>query len=71
MTIRNRFNVPKKQWKKWSRQQRVVFNETFAYAARNQRIFNAAPGELQLSAKGWKTVCWNIAFTAAGCVVDV
>ena len=71
MTIRNQFKVTKRTWNKWSRQQRLVFNETYAYARRNQKVFNAFPGEIQLSKQGWETVCWNIAWTAAQCVVTL
>mgnify|MGYP006914173374 FL=1 len=71
MTISNKYKVPKRQWRKWSRVQRLIFNETYGYASRSQQAFNAHPETSKLRRRPWKTVCWNIAWVAAGCHVEL
>lgn len=81
MNTGNRHRVPKKQWRKWSRLGRHVFNEVFSAMSRNAWAFQAPSVEKDPPTKrAWKTTAWNAAWIAAdaadevpivGTVVDV
>lgn len=63
--VKNRFNVPKKQWDRWSRHARRVFNDVY-YSMRPtmQWAFHHPEAQL-LDRKHWQTTRWNAAWVAA------
>lgn len=63
--MRNRYKVPKRQWRKWDERARNVFNTLYATMIADQRIYNAAPNAPALPRAAWRTVAWNAAFVAA------
>ena len=66
--MRNRYKVPKHQWKKWSEQARNVFNTLYGTAISQQSIYNAAPGATPVPRKEWGVIAWNMAWIAASSV---
>jgi len=62
--MRNRYDVPKKQWKKFGPIGQRVFNEVYSAMVNNQRLFlhlDATPTKRE----HWRVTCWNAAWTAA------
>lgn len=60
----NVYRVPRKQWERWTRNGRIMFNHVFETMA-DQSLFNAHPDAVKLSVYEWKTVRWNAAWIAA------
>lgn len=67
---RNRYKVPVKQWRKWSRIARTVFNRVYNFAINNQSMLLHPGVKVVFTAKHWKTTAWNVAWTAADAVDD-
>lgn len=67
LQVENRFEVPRRQWAKWSDQARSVFNDTYQVMMENQRLFLHPKAKAQ-EAEHWKTTCWNAAWSAAEAV---
>lgn len=66
MTAPNKNKVPKKQWRKWSRQARAVFNEIYEAIYRGHRtLFPPAFTNTNFTAKTIKVMAWNSAWVAA------
>lgn len=65
----NRYRVPKKQWKRWGKTARRVFNHVYSAMRGNCRVYNH-PGAA-VNVNHWQTVCWNAAWTAAEAVRDL
>lgn len=63
----NTFNVPLKQWRKWSLVARQAFNEVYSSMVKNQEFY-VHPKQDKLSKSHWKTICWNAAWTAANAI---
>ena len=63
MIIRNRYRVPKKQWAKWSRQARFVFNEF--YRRMDSQEVLAGPQTFRDIPTIWRVIRWNAAWLAA------
>lgn len=66
---RNIHKVPKKQWAKWPRVARRVFNAVFRQMTDSQFAF-LHPKSQPVAADQWKTVAWNAAWTAADAVTE-
>ena len=66
---RNRYKVPVKQWRKWSRIARTVFNRVYNFAINNESLLMhpKAPASKPVH---WKTTAWNAAWVAADAVDD-
>jgi hypothetical protein len=60
----NTYNVPQKQWRKWSPASRQVFNEVYS-SMRGDQMMYKHPQAGTDSRAHWKTTCWNAAWTAA------
>ncbi len=61
--MKNQYRVPKKQWRKWSKNAQGVFNLVYA-VSRYQEYFQHPDAE-KVSQKHWNTTRWNFAWTAA------
>lgn len=61
--------VPKKQWTKWSKEAKVIFNRCYDFFMNNQMTMNH-PKAVQIPAAHWKTVSWNAAWIAADACDD-
>lgn len=63
----NRHKVPKRQWKKWTGLQQLVFNDMYETLLNDQEMFlhpKADPSRQEY----WKTTAWNTAWLAADSV---
>ena len=60
----NRYRVPKKQWVKWDKGQRLVFNHVHSAMIQNPQFFQHPQAE-KVSRDHWKTTAWNAAWEAA------
>lgn len=67
--ITNRFKVAQRQWRKWTEQERFVFNELFGSTVKNQKILSHPQME-KISAAMWRTLCWNFAWLASTAARD-
>jgi hypothetical protein len=65
----NRYKVPQRQWRKWSEQERFVFNEIYGSTVKNQAILGH-PQMDAISPAFWKTLCWNFAWLASDAAKD-
>jgi hypothetical protein len=64
----NRYAVPKRQWAKWGKAQRRVFNYVHSAMIRNPDLFqhpSAYASPRKAFAQLWKTIAWNAAWEAA------
>ena len=65
--MKNINRVPKKQWRKWSKAAKRVFNELYDFMLHNRSLMlhpkQAAPQHYH-----WKTTSWNAAWIAADSV---
>lgn len=61
---RNRNNVPKKQWNKWSKKAKAVFNRVYSEMY-DATIFldHKTPNKKQ-----WRITRWNVAWISANAV---
>lgn len=66
--MENIFNVPKKQWNKWSPLSKAVFNDLYYMMLNNFTLFNH-PDAIEIEEE-WYTVCWNAAWLAAEMIKD-
>jgi hypothetical protein len=62
--IQNVHGVAKRQWKKWDKLARYVFNETYELMINNQGLFKH-PKDVPSDLEMWKTTAWNAAWIAA------
>lgn len=60
----NLYNVPKKQWNRWTAQAREVFNFVYSTVRANQAFF-LHPKAVKNSRAHWGTTAWNVAWAAA------
>ena len=60
----NRYKVPKKQWGRWSKFQRSMFNRVHSAMIHNSALFRHPEAE-PIPASHWKTTAWNAAWEAA------
>lgn len=65
MNTRNRYKVPKKQWNKWGKLARYVFNETYE-ASLSPVLWPDSADILTSNAK--KVISWNLSWIAADAV---
>ena len=68
-TIKNSNRVPKKQWSKWSKEAKAIFNSCYDFFMNNQKTMNHPKADKQ-PAFHWKTVAWNAAWIAADACDD-
>lgn len=66
---RNRYKVPQKQWRKWSRIARTVFSRVYMFMLHNERI-TVHPRSPKQTPAQWKTTAWNTAWISADAVDD-
>lgn len=62
--IKNKNRVPKKQWSKWSKEAKAIFNDCYDFFFNNQGLV-MHPKAHELKPDHWKTVAWNAAWIAA------
>lgn len=65
----NRYNVPQKQWRKWSSDARSVFNRVFEFIRNNQWAM-LHPKQPKVTKEHWDTTAWNAAWISADAVDD-
>lgn len=63
----NRYKVPQKQWRKWSKAQRSVFNRVHSAMIQNPQFFQHPEAE-KIPRDHWKTTAWNAAWEAASAI---
>jgi len=56
-------DVPKKEWKKWSLAQQLIFNYLYETMMDNQKLFKH-PKDVIVDEKLWKTTAHNAAWEA-------
>lgn len=66
---KNKYRVPKSQWRKWRKRARVTFNWLYGLMMKDPDLFNH-PKAIKMNAAHWKTVAWNTAWLAADAVDD-
>jgi hypothetical protein len=67
--VANKYRVPAKQWKRWSKAARAVFNRVYDFAYNNECLMTH-PGQDAAKPVHWKTIAWNAAWIAADAVDD-
>ncbi len=67
--VKNVNRVPKKQWSKWSKEAKAIFNRCYDFFMSNQGTVNH-PKAPKLPFNQWKTVAWNAAWIAADACDD-
>ena len=67
--IKNVNRVPKKQWSKWSKEAKAIFNRSYLFFINNQGLMKH-PRAPKLSPNQWQTVSWNAAWIAADACDD-
>lgn len=67
MEVKNKYKVPAKQWRRWSKEARTLFNTHFYTLTHNQRLF-LHPKQEPVPREFWKTTAWNSAWMAADAV---
>lgn len=60
----NIHKVAKRQWKKWTVDGRLVFNDLYSTSLNNQHIF-LHPKDGMNKEEYWTTIAWNHAWLAA------
>ena len=70
ITIQNTYNVPAKQWAKWSPSQASLFNLLYEKMKEAQEVYRHPKAPI-LHEDHWNTVCWNTAWTAADLLAGV
>lgn len=69
--VRNKHNVPAKQWNRWSNQAKRVFNYMYhAMRPRSQWSFQH-PKALPMAKDHWEIIRWNVAWTAANAADNI
>lgn len=66
----NSYAVPLSQWRKWTDEERRVFNDVFSFSVANQRLM-VHPSASDVAPDHWKTVAWNHAWFAADALRDI
>ena len=64
----NRYDVPKKEWKKWNEQARHTFNTVYSTMFTDPGLFvhpKVYNKQDPCYSTHWATTCWNAAWTAA------
>lgn len=61
--LENTYTVPKKQWIKWTRAQRQMFNMVFSCMTDDPKVMQHP--NTRLPVEEWNTIAWNAAWTAA------
>lgn len=67
MTSTNRYKVSKRQWSRWSKSARQVFNSLY-YQLRIGKSVLTPPSFERIKAGPWSVVAWNVAWIAADAV---
>jgi hypothetical protein len=67
MATLNVYDVPKKQWRRWSDLARKAFNGTYGFMVQNQELVKHPKTRL-LEAWEWNTIAHNAAWMAADAV---
>jgi hypothetical protein len=68
----NRHRVPKRQWRKWSRHARAVFNELYGAMRESAWAFQSPKVKaMKIPARLWQVTAWNAAWIAADAVDGV
>lgn len=67
---RNTYKVPVKQWRKWSRIARTVFNRVYNFAINNPELILHPQAVKTTKPAHWKTIAWNAAWIAADATDD-
>lgn len=62
--MRNKFRVPKRQWRRWDEREQTAFNELFEVMMKDTRLFLHPDAEVP-SKKHWRTTAWNAAWMQA------
>lgn len=60
---KNAYKVPKKQWRKWSKDAQRVFNRVFSLMGEVKQYLH--PQADTPKREHWRTTRWNAAWTAA------
>lgn len=66
-SVKNLYNVPESQWRRWSSLARSVFNSLFSTMHNSPWAF-VCPKHAVPSPRRWKVTCWNAAWIAADSV---
>ncbi len=61
--VENKFEVPKKQWKKWNDVEQQCFIDLYESMIENPWAYD--PQLHMTYGEDWKTLAWNAAFMAA------
>ena len=62
--MRNRYRVPKKQWKKWNEQEKTMFVDLMDTMIWSPLLF-AHPKSPRIEPEYFRTVAWNASWMAA------
>jgi hypothetical protein len=63
--MKNRYNVPARQWKKWGVAGQKVFNRLYGSMRRAQHLY-LHPKATRVPQEQWETTAHNAAWIAAG-----
>jgi hypothetical protein len=65
--VTNKYNVPRKQWQRWTFVAKQVFNKTYGDSKENQEVFSHPMMTINggIEKDHWETISWNHAFYAA------
>ena len=69
---RNRYKVPKSQWKKWGMYGQDMFNRTYSHMKVGKSVYCATEiAEIYIPNKRWSIIAWNAAFMATCNMLDI
>lgn len=66
--VRNRYEVPKRQWGRWSNLARSVFNKVYSDMRPSTQLLYTHPDAAPMPLRHWETLRWNAAYIAADAV---
>lgn len=64
MNATNVNRVQQRQWRKWDKAARIVFNAVYRFMRHNQALATH-PDAAKVPLKHWRTTAWNAAWVAA------
>jgi hypothetical protein len=64
--MENSYEVPKRQWNKWSDEQRLLFEDMMDWLS--DKSFIDPLNHTSIDVDQWETIRWNCAFLAAASV---
>lgn len=71
MNARNSYKVPLKQWRKWNKQARKVFNALYSHMIGSPWAFQSpAVVAMKLNKRQWNATAWNASWIAADAIMD-